>query len=156
MRILLATDHAGFDTKEHIKAVLLEKGYEVEDVGAYTYDPADNYPEFIAKAARAVSEAPENTRGVIFGGSGQGEAMVANRFSNVRAAVFYGQPTGGSGAGDIVSLSRNHNDANMLSIGARFVDKFAVEEVVLEWLETPFSHDERHVRRIAQMEDVTE
>ena len=146
MKIYLAADHAGFAHKEALKKALYEKQYEVEDFGAHSLDVNDDYPVFIKKAASMLSRNPEN-RAVLFGGSGEGEAIAANRFPNVRAAVFYG------GTGEIVKLSREHNNANALSIGARFiVEKEALEAIFL-WLSTPFSGEERHSRRIEQIDE---
>src|SRR5690606_4728058 len=108
MKIYLATDHAGFEMKEELKKELERDGFEVEDCGAYEYDENDDYPDFVAVAARGVSEGGEDARAIVFGGSGQGEAMVANKFPRVRAAVFYGE------VGKVVVLSREHNDANVL------------------------------------------
>ena len=148
MKIYLATDHAGFAIKEEIKHSLTEGGFEVEDCGAYDYNENDDYPDFIAIAAEKVSANPENSRAVILGGSGQGEAIVANKFPNVRAALFYGMP------GEIVTLSREHNDANVLSIGARFVTKEEAKRIVDVWLHTDFSNEERHVRRIEKIQEI--
>jgi ribose 5-phosphate isomerase B len=150
MKIYLATDHAGFEMKEGIKDSLLHDGFEVEDCGAYAYEENDDYPDFIAVAARAVSNDPDNTRAIILGGSGQGEAMLANKFSHVRAVVFYGSQ------GEIVTLSREHNDANVISIGARFVTVEEAKRIVKVWLRTEFSGDERHVRRLAKIRDIEE
>ena len=141
MTIYLATDHAGFELKEKIKAWLSENGYDVEDFGAYSLDADDDYPDFVSKAAEAVSQHPDH-RAIVLGGSGQGEAMVANRYPGVRAAVFYG------GSDDIILLSRSHNNANILSLGARFVAGDEALRVVKLWLATPFSDEERHERRI--------
>lgn len=149
MKIHLATDHAGFETKEALKAELLSKSMDVKDWGAYEHDPEDDYPDFIAPAASAVSIDPENSRAIIFGGSGQGEAMLANRFPNVRAAVFYGHE------GEIATLSREHNNANILSIGARFVSSEEAVRIALAWLSVGFSNAERHVRRIEKIENIT-
>jgi len=148
MKIFLASDHAGFTLKEEIKKYLEELSYEVEDLGADTENFDDDYPEIMARASNKVAENPDTDKAIIFGGSGQGEAMVANRFHHVRAVVFYG------GALDIVTLSREHNDANILSFGARFVGEDEAKEAVKIWLETPFSGDERHVRRISQIEQI--
>ncbi|MCW9054573.1 MAG: RpiB/LacA/LacB family sugar-phosphate isomerase [Candidatus Pacebacteria bacterium] len=145
MKIYIATDHAGFELKGRLMPLLRELGHEVVDCGAETYDESDDYPDFIAKAAEAVSENPE-CRGVILGGSGQGEAIVANRYPRVRTAVYYGGPI------DIVSLAREHNDANILSLGARFLSDEEAQEAVRVFLATPFSDDERHVRRIAKID----
>lgn len=146
MKVLLASDHAGLALKVDLVAFLAEKGYEVKDVGPSVLGPSDDYPDFVGKVASAVSEHPEEVRGIVIGGSGQGEAMVANRFPRVRAAVYYG------GAPDIVRLSREHNDANVLSLGARFISTEEAREAVRVWLTTAFSGDERHVRRIKKIE----
>ena len=114
MKIHLATDHAGLELKEKVKLYLLNLDYEVIDHGAYEYDALDDYPDFIFPCANAVSNDPES-KGIILGGSGQGEAMAANRVKGVRAAVFYNGPD------EIIKLSRQHNNANILSLGARFV-----------------------------------
>lgn len=147
MKIYLATDHAGFQLKEKVKEFLQKNGYEVEDCGALQFDKSDDYPDFISKVAAAVSKDPENSRGIIFGGSGQGEAIVANKYPHVRAVVYYGGPE------EIITLSREHNDANILSIGARFVDEGVLSLIKL-WLEVPFAHEERHVRRIEKIKKI--
>lgn len=148
MKIFLAADHAGFNLKEVIKKYLEELSYEVEDLGADRENPNDDYPEIMSRAAKKVVENPHEDKAIIFGGSGQGEAMVANRFPLVRAAVFYGGPL------DIVTLSREHNDANVFSLGARFVTENEAKEAVKIWLETAFSGDERHMRRITQITSI--
>jgi ribose 5-phosphate isomerase B len=150
MTIYLATDHAGFVLKEKIKTHLHNGGYAVVDCGAFEENPTDDYPAFISKAAEMVSKNPTEDRAIIFGGSGQGENMVADKFPHVRSAVYYG------GSLDIIRLSREHNDANVLSLGARFVSEEQAFEAVDLWLTTPFSKDERHVRRIAEIEDIEE
>lgn len=146
--IYLATDHVGFELKEQVKQFLTKGGYEVEDFGAHEFDPQDDYPDFISKAAEAVSKDPEN-KAIIFGGSGQGEAIVANKFPNVRAVVFYGNM-------EIVPLAREHNDANVLSLGARFVEEAEVLEAVKLFLDTPFTAEDRHVRRIEKIKKIEE
>ena len=148
MKIYLATDHAGFELKEIIKQFLNDEGYEVQDMGNLVEDKSDDYPDYIARAAEAVAENPED-RAIIFGHSGQGEAMVANRFHFVRAAVYTG------GGEEVITLSREHNDANVLSIGAHFVKPDEAKELVRLWLDTPFSGEERHMRRIQEIEEVT-
>ncbi len=149
MKIYFATDHAGFELKQNILVYVRDVlGYEVVDCGACAYDEGDDYPEYIRKAGEAVSQDSQNTKAIICGGSGQGEAIVANRFAHVRAVVYYG------GQPEIIRLSREHNDANVLSFGARFVSIAEAQEVVSLWLRTPFSGDERHVRRIAQIDNV--
>lgn len=148
MKIYLATDHAGFEIKEELRKELENEGFDVEDCGAYEYDENDDYPDFIAAAARAVSHDPDTARAVVFGGSGQGEAIVANKFPGVRAAAFYGD------VGKIVVLSREHNDANVLSIGARFVTNEEAKRIVRAWLKTEFSEEQRHVRRLQKIKAI--
>ena len=120
-------------------------GHEVEDKGAFKYEPEDDYPDFILPVARAVANDPEASRGIIFGGSGQGEAMCANRVKGARASVFYG------GNFEIIELSRKHNDANILSLGARFIDDEIAKKAVELWLKTSYEGG-RHERRIAKMD----
>lgn len=145
MKIYIGTDHAGFELKENLVPFLRELGHEVEDLGAHSVDPLDDYPDFIRPVAEAVAR-DINARGIILGGSGQGEAMCANRVKGARAAVYYG------GAVDIVVLSREHNDANILSIGARFLETDEAKEVVKVWVNTPFSGAEKHARRISKLD----
>ncbi|MEK7116690.1 MAG: RpiB/LacA/LacB family sugar-phosphate isomerase [Patescibacteria group bacterium] len=147
MKIFFASDHAGFDMKNALIKYVKEFSYEVEDCGAYEFNPEDDYPEFIKKAAQAVSGATDGSMAIVLGSSGQGEAMVANRFPNVRVAEYYG------GNLEIIKLSREHNDANVLSLGARFLSMNEVKEAVKLWLETKFSGEERHKRRIEQIEN---
>ena len=141
--IVLATDHAGFELKEHVKRFLIKKGYDIKDFGALEYDGLDDYPDFILPAAKYISE--HKLIGIIFGGSGQGEAMAANRIKGIRAAVFYNGPN------EIVELSRLHNNANILSIGARFVNNQEVEKVIELWLSTDFEEG-RHEKRINKLD----
>ncbi len=146
--IYFATDHAGFSLKNALVAYVREElSYEVVDCGATSLDAEDDYPDFIQKAAEAVAEAPHDRMAIILGGSGTGEAIVANRFPGVRAAVYYG------GNSEIITLSRLHNDANVLSLGARFLTEDEAKEVVMEWLNTEFSHEDRHVRRISKIDE---
>ena len=141
--IVLATDHAGFELKEHVKRFLIKKGYDIKDFGALEYDGIDDYPDFILPAAKYISE--HKLIGIIFGGSGQGEAMAANRINGIRAAVFYNGPD------EIVELSRLHNNANILSIGARFVSNQEVEKIIELWLSTDFEEG-RHEKRINKLD----
>ena len=141
--IVLATDHAGFELKEHVKKFLSEKGFEIKDFGALEYDALDDYPDFIIPAAKFISK--HKLIGIIFGGSGQGEAMAANRIKGIRAAVFYDGPD------DIIELSKLHNNANILSIGARFVSKQKSEEIINLWLSTDFEKG-RHQKRIDKLD----
>ena len=141
--IVLATDHAGLELKEHVKRFLIKKGYDIKDFGALEYDGLDDYPDFILPAAKYISE--HKLIGIIFGGSGQGEAMAANRINGIRAAVFYNGPD------EIVELSRLHNNANILSIGARFVSDQEVKKVIELWLSTDFEEG-RHKKRINKLD----
>ncbi len=148
MRIYIGSDHAGFEIKGILVPFLRTLGHEVEDMGAHSFEALDDYPDFIRPVAEAVAK-DSSARGIILGGSGQGEAMCANRVKGVRAAVYYGGPF------DIAVLSREHNDANILSLGARFIDEDEAKEVVRVWLETPFSGEERHARRIRKIDSET-
>lgn len=146
MKVYIGTDHAGFEIKEKLVPFLKSLGHEVEDLGAHTLEPLDDYPDFIHPVAVAVA-GDHAARGIILGGTGQGEAICANRVKGIRAAVYYGGPF------DVVVLSREHNDANILSLGARFIDANEAQEVVRVWLATPFSAEERHVRRIKKIDN---
>lgn len=151
MKIYLATDHAGFELKEVVKKHLEENGNEVYDCGALTFEPGDGYPEYMARVAENVQKDAMHApaMAVIFGGSGQGEAIVANRFRHVRAIVYAG------GNLELVKLGREHNDANVISIGARFVTATEAIQAIDLFMSTPFSHDERHADRIVQIEEIT-
>lgn len=156
MKILFATDHAGFELKEKLVPFVKSLGYEVEDFGAHEYDEDDDYPDSISKVAREISENPDAVRGIILGGSGQGEAIIANRYPNVRAIVFNGQcEAPNEKVPNEIVISREHNDANILSLGARFLDDGAAKEAVKLWLNTEFPREERHVRRIAKIAEIT-
>lgn len=152
MKIYIGTDHAGLAQKLKIIEFLQETGYEVIDCGAHEYDENDDYPDFVVPVAREVSRNPQNVRGIILGGSGQGEAIVANRFSHVRAAVFYGPIISLTSNISNLELTRQHNDTNILAIGSRFVTNQQALEAVQLWLDTPFSNGERHKRRISKIE----
>ncbi len=146
MKILIAADHAGYNLKESLKVFLSTLGHEVQDFGAHEPDQSDDYPDYIHPLAQAISADPGNLKGIIIGGSGQGEAIVANRYPHVRAIVYYDPNI------DIATLSREHNDANIISFGARFISPESAQEALLHFLDVPFSHDERHVRRIKKIE----
>lgn len=143
--IYLAADHRGFELKEKIKQWLINWNYEFQDMGAFEYNKDDDYPDFVRKAAEAVANDSEQSRGIILGGSGQGEAMVANRYKGVRAAVFYG-----GGAEWVIKITREHNDANILSLGTSFLTDDEAQKSIKLWLDTPFSGEERHKRRLAK------
>ena len=142
MRIHLATDHAGLDFKDALTAHLQSLGYEVVDHGAYEYDAQDDYPGFCISAAQAVVAEP-GSLGVVFGGSGNGEQMAANKVNGVRAALCWSIAT--------AQLAREHNNANVCSIGARQHSQEDAFAIIDAFLATPFSNDERHIRRIGQI-----
>ena len=146
-KIFLAADHAGFELKEEIKKFLENSGYGVADEGAFEYAKEDDYPDFIIKAAKKVSENADS-RGIILGASGQGEAIVANKVRGIRAAVY------NCNNPEIARLSRDHNDANILSIGARFVKQEDALKIIRLWLETDFSKEPRHSRRIRKIDEI--
>jgi len=141
MKIAIASDHEGFEYKEKIKKALTEKGYEVEDFGTDSTEPCD-YPDFIRPAAEAVS-AGRCHRGIVLGGSGNGEAIAANKVTGIRCALCWNEKT--------ARLSREHNDANMLSMGAWIVTEEEALEIVNLWMTTDFQNG-RHRRRINKIE----
>ena len=159
MKVFLACDHAGFRLKSALLEHLPLLGYEVQDMGAFELNPDDDYPDYVTPFAHAVAETPE-ARGIVCAGSGQGEAMCANRVPGARAAVFYGkmpvsvaldvEGSHSEDGFDAVRLPRRHNDANILAIGARFVSPDDADEAVRIFLTTEFSTDPRHARRIAK------
>jgi ribose 5-phosphate isomerase B len=161
MKIALATDQTGFEQLKDLEIYLESLGHECQNFGPATLNINDDYPDFIFKAAEAVASG-EFERGVIMGGSGEGEAMAANRLKGVRCAVFYGPAVVGriidangrvsSSPYEIVKLSREHNNSNMLSLAARFVSVMDMKQVVKLWLDTPFTEQPRHVRRIDKLD----
>lgn len=146
MTIYLSSDHAGFALKNHLVEYLSGLGYTAVDKGPYSEDPQDDYPEMVRLVTEEVLKEPHGVKGIVLGGSGQGEAIAANRHKGIRASVYYG------GSLDIIRLAREHNDANILSLGARFLSESEAEEAVKLWLETSFSKEERHARRIAKLD----
>lgn len=148
MKILLAADHAGFGLKNFIKDFLVAEGFQIEDMGAAAFDPADNYPEIILPVAMRIVSDPDTTRAIVFGKSGQGEAIICNRLPGVRAAVYYG------GNLEIIRLSREHNNANVLSLGAGFLEEKEAQEAVRLWIATTFNNEERHVKRIEMLDNI--
>lgn len=156
MKIYIGSDHAGFELKEKLKTYLGELGHTVEDKGAFVYDKDDDYPDFIKPVAEGVA-GEKGSFGIILGASGQGEAMCANRVAGARTALFYGKAgkdqTDISGNTlDMIASTRMHNDANILSLGARFLSEEEVEGAIKIFLETKFSGDERHIRRIKKLD----
>jgi ribose 5-phosphate isomerase B len=138
MEIAIGSDHAGYGYKEKIKALLLDLGHTVDDLGTHSADVPVDYPDFIRPVAEAVA-AGRVARGIVLGGSGNGEAMMANRVRGVRCALCWNEES--------ARLGRRHNDANVLSIGQRMVSEEEALRLVRIWLETPFEGG-RHVRRI--------
>jgi ribose 5-phosphate isomerase B len=143
MRIYIGGDHAGYELKEKLKKYLTGLSHEVSDKGAHEASPHDDYPDFVMSVAREVAGDSE-AMGIVLGKSGQGEAMCANRIKGARAAVFYG------GTFDLVKLAREHNNANILSLGAGFITEDEAKFAVELFINTKFSGDERHVRRLAK------
>jgi len=152
-KIYIGTDHAGFELKQKLIPFIESLGYEVVDCGAYELDTGDDYTDHISIVAKAVALNPEHNQGIILGGSGQGEAMVANRYPHVRAIVFYGDA--GFFKDDIIKLGRQHNDSNILSLGARFLNISEAKKAVKAWLSTHFSNEARHIRRIKKIEKIS-
>lgn len=158
-KIYFAADHAGFALKNALTPLARSLGYDVEDLGAFSENQEDDYPDFVTPLAHRVASEPD-ARGVVIGGSGQGEAMCANRISGVRAAVFYGpmrallvlesEGSGSQDGFDAVRLPRLHNNANILSLGARFVSESDAEQALRIFLETSCSDNPRHTRRLAK------
>ncbi len=148
MKILLATDHAGFELKNKIKDFLVAENFNVEDMGAHVFDKTDNYPEIMLPVAMKVMNDPENTKAIVLGKSGNGEAILCNRFPGIRAAVYHGKNL------DIVRLSREHNNANVLSLGAGFLEEAEAIEAVRLWISTPFSNEPRHIKRNETLDNI--
>ena len=163
MKIYIGTDHTGFELKEKLKKYLeeLELGYEVVDKGAFKYDADDDYPDFMIPVAEAVVK-DAGSFGILLGGSGQGEAMAANRVKGARAVVFYGEAIAQQSIDvkgvkstdpfEIVKLARLHNDANILSLSTRFLSEDQIKFAIELFLNTKFTGEERHIRRIKKLE----
>lgn len=145
MKIYLGTDHAGFELKEKIKSYLQENEHEVEDCGASAFDNNDDYPDFIAIAAKKVAD-DKDSKGIVFGKSGAGECIVANKIKGIRAVLGFSKEN--------VEISRLHNDANVLSLGSAFINESMAKQLVKIFLETSFSNEERHVRRIEKITQI--
>ncbi|MFH1769485.1 MAG: RpiB/LacA/LacB family sugar-phosphate isomerase [Parcubacteria group bacterium] len=146
--IYLASDHRGYELKAKIKEWLTEWRFGFEDMGPDSYDKDDDYPDFVSLVGVRVSEDPVNSKGIVLGRSGQAEAIVANKYKNVRAVVYYG------GDADLIRLSREDNDANVLSLGAGFLDEENAKAMIKLWLDTEFSNQERHKRRIDKISKI--
>lgn len=145
-KIYIGADHAGYELKEKLKIYIKDDLYlEIIDKGAFSLNEKDDYPDFIIPVAEAISQ-EENSLGIILGGSGQGEGISANKIDGIRAIVFYG------GNLEIVKLGREHNNANILSLGARFTKEDEAKKAVKIFIETKFSEEKRHIRRINKLE----
>ena len=142
MRVHLGSDHAGFDLKARLVERLTELGHEPVDHGPAEYDAVDDYPPFVLRAAEGVAKDP-GSLGVVLGGSGNGEAIAANKVKGIRCALAHSE--------DTARLGREHNDANVVSIGARMHDEATAVRLMEAFLETPYSDEERHTRRIAML-----
>jgi len=146
MRVHLGCDHAGLELKQHLVSWLTEHGYEPVDHGPFEYDAQDDYPVFCLRAAEAVAAeraAGQDSLGIVIGGSGNGEQMAANKVRGIRSALVWSEET--------ASLAREHNDATVVSVGGRMHTVDEVTRFVEVFLTTPFSGEERHVRRIGQL-----
>ncbi len=147
MRVYLGSDHAGFELKEHLVAWLTANGHDPVDCGPAVYDAVDDYPTYVLRAAERTVADP-GSLGIVIGGSGNGEAIAANKVKGVRAALAWSE--------DTATLGREHNDANVISIGARMHDQDTATRFVELFLATPYSKEERHSRRIAMLESYEE
>jgi ribose 5-phosphate isomerase B len=146
MRVHIGSDHAGLELKDHLVEWLAAQGHEPVDHGPFVHDPADDYPVFCLRAAEGVAAdqaAGTEALGIVVGGSGNGEQMAANKVAGVRAALAWSE--------EIAVLAREHNDANVISVGGRMHSIEEMTRFVGVFLETPFSGDDRHARRIGQL-----
>lgn len=145
MIVYLGADHGGFELKENLKKYLTELGYELDDLGAHTLNPDDDYTDFVFPVAQKVAQDPRN-RGIVIGRSGQGEAIATNKVKGIRAAVCFSE--------EMAKRTRDHNNSNILSLGADFIDIESAKRIVKVFLETPFPGEERHVRRLKKIEEI--
>ena len=163
MKIAVTTDHAGFEALQQLKEFLQSAGHEVVDFGPKSFDADDDYPDFMFPAAHAVAGG-ECEAGIILGGSGQGEAMAANRVRGVRCTLFYGPVVAKTAVDaegnmsddpyEILKLSRQHNHANVLSLSGRFLTLDEMKQAITTWLATPYSDAERHARRVHKLDEL--
>lgn len=149
MKIYIGSDHAGYELKEKLKAYIQSLNIEIVDKGAFALDNEDDYPDFIIQVAEAVVKESKSL-GIIIGGSGEGEQISANKIDGIRAIEFYG------GNLEIVKLGREHNNANILSLGARFIAEDEAKNAIILFMNTPFTNDERHIRRINKINEEEE
>lgn len=144
MRIHIGSDHAGLEFKAILIEHLTSNGHEVTDHGPYEYDALDDYPAFCISTAQSVAADPQSL-GIVLGGSGNGEQIAANKVKGIRAALVW--------SNEIATLAREHNNANIISIGGRMHSQEVCKELIDTFIATPFSNDERHMRRIGQISD---
>lgn len=142
MRVHLGSDHAGLELKDHLLHWLADQGHEAVDHGPFVYDAVDDYPPFCLRAAVAVAD-EEGSFGIVIGGSGNGEQMAANKVRGIRAALVWSE--------EIATLAREHNDANVISVGGRMHPIEQVTRFIEVFLNTPYSNEERHTRRIGML-----
>lgn len=142
MKVYIGADHGGYQLKEELKGYLKELSYGVEDMGAHELDPEDDYPDFVFPVARRVASEPDS-KGIVIGRSGNGEAIAANKVKGVRAAVCWNE--------EVAKKAREHNNANVLSLGADYITTDNAKKIAKAFLETPFSGEERHKRRIEKI-----
>jgi len=154
-KIYIGTDHAGYGLKDKLTSSLQAQGYEIIDKGAFAYNEGDDYPDFTIPVAREVSKDPENARGIILGATGEAEAITANKFPHVRAVAYYGEAQFVvDDHADIITRSRENNNTNVLSLGVRYLNEEAMMKVVNLWLTTPFGGGEKHIRRLAKIDNI--
>jgi ribose 5-phosphate isomerase B len=150
MKIFISSDHAGYELKKHLVGYFQETGIDVVDLGPFEFNAQDDYPDYISLVGEEISAHRPNEIGVVIGHSGQGEALVANKYKNVRAGVYYGGPL------EIVKLLREHNNANVLSLSAHFLTPEQAEDAVDTFVETIFTEEDRHMRRIQKIKKLEE
>ena len=143
--IYLGTDHGGFELKEEIKKYLIEHGNKIEDMGALTLNPTDDYTDFVIPVAQRVA-LEEGSIGIIIGRSGNGEQIAANKINGIRAALCLNEK--------MAEKARDHNNANILSLGADYITLDESKKIVQKFLDTPFSNEERHLRRLKRIEEL--
>lgn len=146
MTIYIGSDHRGFKLKESIKTFLASQNYEVVDLGNDRYDENDDYPDFAAAVAKKVAENSEENRGILLCGSGVGVDIVANKFKGVRSALIFNPKQ--------ARLSRNDDNANVLSLAADFLSEDDAQRIINVWLKTPFSGEEKYSRRLQKIRDI--
>lgn len=145
MKVYLGADHGGFEFKEEIKKYLSGRGIEIEDMGAVSLNPSDDYTDFIIPVAKKVASTPDSL-GIIIGRSGNGEAIAANKIDGIRVALCLDET--------MAQKAKDHNNANILSLGADYISLEDAKKIVQKFLDTPFSNEERHIRRLKKIEEL--